>query len=459
MRAQVESTGRRSGGLTRFVFLLSWSLLIPSVCAAQQFVSGEVLTLKKAIEIALKNQPAIEAQGGQVASGEAKLGQARGNYYPRASISSAYTRISPVTSQTALTTSSSGLPPGSFVPTGVTGQSYEQYAAVGSLSQLLFDFGKTGAQVDAQKLSTQAARYDLANTKEQVVFDVKQAYYTLLGTQRAISVAGESVDQFKKQLDRARVLYAVGSKPKFDVTKAEADLSNAEVNLIKAEYGVRVARVTLNNAMGLPDVSSYTVEDDLFSGATELSFEDAVQIAFSDRPDLLSLQNRKEAARQSIKAAQRAHLPTVNGSATLTYVGNGFPLDYGWTAGVVMVLPLFTGFVTTYQVAEAQASLTVASANERSLRQTIVLDLEQGYLALNEATKRMRSTEVALRQARETVELATERYAAGLAIAIEMTDALSAHANAELAHIGALYDRKVAQACIDKAIGDGRSSR
>jgi outer membrane protein len=251
----------------------------------------------------------------------------------------------------------------------------------------------------------------------------------------------------------------VGSKPKFDVTKAEADLSNAEVNLIKAEYGVRVARVTLNNTMGLSDLVPYTVEDDLSSGEPGESFEDALQQAFAQRPDLLSLRNRKEAALQSVKAAERAHLPTFNGSATYTYVGAGFPLDHGWTAGVVMVLPLFNGFITSYQVAEAQANLSVLSANERTLKATILLDLEQGYLALNEATKRMRSTEVALRQARENVELATERYGAGLAIAIEVTEALTAFANAELNHIGALYDRKVAQARIDRAIGDGRSSR
>lgn len=448
----------RAGVFAPFTFLLFSAVLASSVSAAQTVAPGEVLTLKKAIEVALKNQPTIEAQTGQVASGEAKLGQARGSYYPHISLAGAYTSIWPVSQQTALTTSSSGLPPGNFVPTGTHG-AYDQYATVGSLSQLLFDFGKTGAQVNAQKLSTQAARHDLASAKEQVIFDVRQAYYTLLGAQLAHGVTAESVEQFKKQLMRARALYDVGAKPKFDVTKAEVDLSNAEVTLIKAEYGVRVARVTLSNAMGMPDLSSYTVENYLSSETTEQSFEEAARIAFAHRPDLLSLKNKKESARQSIKAAQRAHLPTLNGSATLTYVGDGFPLDHGWTAGVVMVLPLFTGFVTTYQVAEARAGLTVASANERSLRQTIVLDLEQGFLALNEATKRMRSTEVALKQARENVEFAAERYAAGLAIAIEVTDALVAHANAELAHIGSLYDRKVAEARIDKAIGDGRSNR
>jgi outer membrane protein len=438
--------------------IFSSVLLTKSICAAQTAASADVLTLKKAVEIALKNHPTIQAQAGQVASGEAKLGQARGNYYPHVSLAGAYTTIWPVSQQTALTTSNSGLPPGNFVPTGTRG-AFEQYATVGSISQLLFDFGKTWAQVSAQKLSTEAARHDLASIREQVILDVKQAYYNLLGIQRAQGVAAESVQQFKKQLDRARALYTVGAKSRLDVTKAEVDLSNAEVNLIKVEYGARVARATLSNAIGLPEVFSYAVEDDLASPSTEESFEEALRIAFARRPDLLSLQEKKESARESIKAAQRAHFPTLNGSANLTYVGDSFPLDHGWTAGLFMSVPIFTGFITTYQVAEAQAALSVASANERGLRQAIVLDLEQGFLALNEATKRSLSTEVALKQARENMELATERYAAGLVIAIEVTDALVAHANAELAHIGALYDRKVAQARIDKGVGDGRSNR
>ena len=394
-----------------------------------------------------------------MASGEAKLGQARGSYYPHINLSGSYTRIWPVSQQTAATTSNSGVPSGSYVPTGVAHKSYEQYASVGNINQLLFDFGKTWAQVKAQKLSTEATKHDLASAKEQVIFDVKQAYYNLLGSQRVMEVAIKSVDQLKKQLARTQVLFEEGVKPKFDVTKAEVDLSNAEVNQIKAEYGVRVAIATLNNAMGVPDVLAYTVEDDLSFGTIEVSFEEAMQKTFARRPDLLAIQKRKDAALQSVKAAQRAHLPNFNGSAAYTYVGTEFPMDHGWTAGVTMVIPLFTGFVTSYQVAEAEAGLRVAKANEKSLRQTIILELEQGFLALNEATKRIKSTEVALKQASENAEFATERYGAGLAIAIEVTDALTAYANAELGHIGALYDRKIALARIDKAIGDGRSNQ
>ncbi len=450
---------RRGVSLSAF-FLTASVFLSTLTCSAQTVVMPEILTLKKAIEVALTNHPAIEAQSGQVASGEAKLGQARGSYYPHINLSTSYTTIWPVKQETATTTSSSGLPPGNYVPTGLAHRAYEQYAAVGSLSQLLFDFGKTGAQVKAQKLSAEAARYDLASTKEQVIFDVKQSYYNLLAAQRARGVTVKSVEQFKKQLEQAQVVYEEGARPKLDVTKAEVDLSNAEVNQTRAEYGVRVARATLNNAMGLPEEgSTYTLEDDLVSGTTDLSLEEALRIAFAQRPDFLSVQKRKEAAQQSVKATQRAHLPTINGSATFTYVGTKFPIDHGWTAGAFMVLPLFNGFVTSYQVAEAVAVLKVETANERSLRQTIFLDLEQGYLALNEATKRIWSTEVALKQATENAELATERYEAGLATAIEVSDALTAYANAEFAYIGALYDRKIAQARIDKAIGNSRNNQ
>ncbi len=450
---------RRGVGITGFVALLFLFLAsIPGtlVCCAQTPPeTPKVLTLREAIALALRNQPAIEAQQGQVLAGEAKAGQARGGYYPHISLGSAYARIGPVGSRTGATTSLAGLPPGSSIPTGTetTARSYEQYSATANLSQLLFDFGKTGAQVKAQTLSAEAARRDLENIREQVVFAVKQAYYSLLSAQENRTVALEAVDQFKRHVEYARALVETGLKSRSEVTKAEVDLSSAEVNLIKAENGERLARTTLNNAMGLPHGPPYRAEEEPSSAWTEPSFEAALQLALSRRPDLVALQKQKESARESIRAAQRSHFPTLNGTASAVYVGTGFPLDSGWTAGLNMVFPLFTGFVTSHQVAEAQANYMVAGANEKSLKQTIVLDLEQGFLSLHEAAERMRSTEISVRQARENLELATERYAAGLAIGVEVTDAVVAYANARLSHIGARYDHRVAQARIDKAMG------
>lgn len=420
-------------------------------------VPGEKLSLKKAIEIALRNHPSIEAQQGQVQVNEAKVGQIRGDLLPRLSLGSAYTRISPVDAATAATTSNAGLPSNSqYIPTGSDG-TYDQYAATGNISLLIFDFGKTWANLRAQKANTQAAQYDLQESREQVIMAIKEAYYSLLSALGSRDVAAEKVEQFKKHLVYAQALYSTGSKSKLDVTKAEVDLNNARVDLIKAENGVRYFRLSLNNALGLPSAPVYTVEEDLSIVLPALNYEDVLQKAYSQRPDLLALQKQKESAEQSIKAAQRAHYPIITGNAGYVFVGTEFPVDHGWTAGVNISIPIFNGLTTSYKIAENRANLTIINARIKELRQKIALELEQGFLALRESSERRQATQVVVRQAKENLDLATERYVGGLAIAVEVADAIFSHANAQLSNISAHYDQKIALARIDKAMGGNYS--
>jgi outer membrane protein TolC len=462
MRPAVAAAGYLRAAFVHALFaclvLLAVSVL-PAVAIEPD--AEEVLTLSEAIAIALKNQPMIEAQHGQALAAEAKAGQERGAYYPKLSVGTQYTRIYPVSPQTSSTTSLAGIPPGSSsIPTSIDSRAatYEQYAATGNLSQLLFDFGRTPARVAASTLGAQAARLELQNVREQIIFKVKEAYYTLLAFEQGRRASEEIIVQYRKRLEYARALFSVGARPKFDVTKAEVELSNQEVQLIKTENGVRQARAQLNNAIGMPNRPAYSVKD---NGPDlqwiEQPFEEGLRRAFEHRPDLLSLQKQKEAAEESVKAARRGHYPTFNGFAQGTYVGTGFPLDHGWTAGVNMSLPLFTGFITSHQVAEAKAGLLVASGKERDLKQTITLELEQGYLALRDAAERIKGTETAVKQGRENLGLANERYSAGLAIAVEVTDAIGAYANALYQNIAAHYDYRIAQARIDKATGGGQT--
>jgi outer membrane protein TolC len=86
-----------------------------------------------------------------------------------------------------------------------------------------------------------------------MILNVKQTYFGVLQAQRNRGVSGETVKQFELHLEQAKGFYEVGTKPKFDVTKAEVDLSNARLNLIRAENSLRIAIVNLNNAMGITE--------------------------------------------------------------------------------------------------------------------------------------------------------------------------------------------------------------
>jgi outer membrane protein len=416
---------------------ISLCFFLPFSVSGEVVANGETLTLQRAIDIALKNQPSILAGQSTVKANEATIGQARANYYPQITASGSYSKISPATSSTGL---------------NATGK-YDQYSSSVGLSQTIFDFGKTPTQVRINSLNTESSRFDLDSTLNTVVFNVKQAFYNVLQAQRNSAVAGESVKQFKQHLDQAQGFYGVGTKSKIDVTKAEVDLSNARLNLIKAENQIRLSRVTLNTAMGIPDVPDYNLEDSLSYTKYGLPFEEALSTVYAKRPDLQSLEKKKEAAKESISLARKGYFPVLSGNANYAYSNNDFPLNNSWNYGVSISIPLFSGFDTRYRVAQAQANYDTISANEQSLRLDIYSQVQQGYLTLREAEERIGASELTVRQATENVELATGRYRAGVGSPLEITDALVGLNNAKVAYTQALTDYKNAQASIEKAIG------
>jgi len=427
-----------SSALTWCAFFIFLWFLLPAISSGETVAAGERLTLQRAIDAALKNQPSILAGIYAVRAGEARIGQAQSNYYPQINASGAYTRTSPASTTTGQTS---------------TINAFNQYVSSVGLNQMIFDFGKTPTQVNIDKLNTESSRFDLSNIRDIVVLNVKQAYYNVLQAERNKDVAIESVKQFQQHLEQAQGFFAVGTSAKFDVTKAEVDLSNAKLNLIKAENQVRLNKVALNSAMGISGGPDYSLENNLFFVKYGLPFEEAITKAYDQRSDLLSLIKRKEAAKASIALARKGYTPVLTGSANYYYTGIGFPLDNGWNYGMNLSIPIFSGFLTTYQVAEARENYNSLNANEQSLRLDIYSQTQQGYLNLRQAEESLGTTELTVRQAKENVELATGRYRAGVGSPLEVTDALVSLNNAEVAYTQSLTDYKNAQAAIEKAIG------
>ncbi len=451
-RQRLKSRGRRVGlALSGLLGAMAVLLCAPVPSLAQAISQGEVLTLSSAIEIALKTQPTILAARYTVRANEARVGEALSSYYPQVTGSPSYSRIKPASSGASRAVVPVGAGTTSISP--ISPSSYDLYAASINLNQTVYDFGKTSSQVRISKLNTDASRFDLANTQETVVLNVKQGYYNVLQAQRNRDVAKRSVDQFQQHLDQARGFFEVGTKSKFDVTKAEVDLANARVNLISADDQVKLAIVALNNAIGIPSAPDYRLEDALLYTEFELSFDDALAGAYARRPDLLAQKKRTDASKESISLARKGHLPVLSANGAYEYTGSDFPLQSGWSYGLSLSIPIFSGFLVHYQVQEAQANFSVASANEQSLRLDIYSQLQQGYVNLRDASERITASEVSVRQAKENVELANGRYEAGVGSPLEVTDAIVAQANAESTYTAALRDYKSAQAAIEKAVG------
>ncbi len=425
--AETPSTGE-----TTTTPLVSGGTVTASPMPSKQ---GERLSLQQCVDIALRRNPTIFAANYTVNAADARVGQALSAYYPQVSLTGDY-------SKSSITTNS------------VTG-SHDLYQGNAALTQNIYDFGRTSSTVRIQRLNEDATRTDRRSTVTQVVFNVKQAYYNLLQAEKNLDVAIETVKLTRDQLDQAQGFYDAGVKSKYDVTSAEVNLSNARLAQIRAENGVSVARVTLKNAIGDPDLPDFTIEDTLAFQKYPITFDAAVQRAYENRPDLQSVLSRREASKESVSLARSGYYPTLSGNANYSRVGDTWAPDQNaWSAGVTLTFPLFNGFLTNYQVKEAKENLNTQKANEDTLRQSILLDVQSSYLNLTALEDGVAVAELTVQQAQENYDIVNGRYSAGVGSPLDVTNALVGLANAKTNYIAALANYKIAEAALQKAMGE-----
>lgn len=405
--------------------------------AAEKIKPGETLDINVCIKIALENHPSMQAAISNIEASENRTGQAKSSYWPQIAAQIDYSRYNQPTSIA-----------------GVDPALFDNYNSAITLNQLLYDFGRTSSQVKINKFATQSTRADMKNTASDVVYEVKVNYYTVLQSRDTKKANKETVGQFEQHLDMAKKLYETGIKPMIDVTKAEVDLSQAKLNLIKADNNLKVSMEMLANSMGLDQSPDFNIKDTDSFKDLQVDFDNALMRAYSNRPDLKSLESKHSAAKSSIDLAKSGHYPTLSGEALYGYTGNDFPLDYEWNLGAFLSIPIFSGFNVKYKTGEAQANLKTTSADIELLKQSIRLGVKKAIINLDEIKQAMAVASLGVTQARANREMAEGRYAEGLGNTIEVTDAYILELNAKTAYTNVMYNYWIALSNLEKELGE-----
>jgi outer membrane protein len=420
-------------------------------------VPGKPLSLAQARAIALKLNPALVATQATVAATKAQVEQALAAYYPQVNFNNSYTALTTNFSTSAASNVAGGVVP---LPGGGGGRNryawnYTDIVSTGLNATLtIYDFGRTANNVTINRENVKAGEEDVATTRLNIILNVDQAYYGVFQTKRLIGVGEEVVRQTKQRLEQSQGFYQAGTRPKIDVTKAEVDQTNAEQALIQAKNNYQVAQATLNNAIGIRQDLLFPIEDFLDFKPRSTTLKEILQQAYEQRPEIIKFKAQERAQEAAVKLARAGYYPILSGNATYQIRSTGFDQAPYWDTflGASLNFPIFSGFSTPAQIAQAQATLRNLQAQEESLKLNIRLESEQAYLSLTLADEQIRVTEKAVGYAKENYELARGRYQVGVGQSLEITDAEVQLANARANYITALYNYKIAETKIDKAM-------
>jgi outer membrane protein len=413
-----------------------------------QELVGRELTLEEAVNIGLENAPLIFARIGDYLAAQQRVNQALAPLLPQLTGSGNYGRLRSISTVTGAA-------------------SYTDFGSASvTASQLLFDFGRTWAAKDVAKSSAEALKEVLEAQKLDIAQLVKTQYFTLLLSKRLVQVNLAALDRAEVNLRSAKGFFQVGTQPKSFVTRAEVDVANARVNVIRAQNAVNLARVALNTAMGIAVNAPTEVKDLLAYQEFPTNRDLLVGEALRNRPEYRQVKAQAEAADASVRQTFRDFFPNLFGSGTYGVTGvtgapafgsrstSGF-IDSGneWNVGLTLNWSIFDGGARIARYKEAKASLEASQARVRDAELQIWQNVEQSYLNLGEAEERIGAAQKAVESAEENYQLARGRFDAGVANIIELTDAQLALTQAQSDEAQALSDYRIGIARLERALG------
>lgn len=396
------------------------------------------VTLEECLKYALGNNPRIQAAMQDIFASDARIRQAWASYFPQFSWQTGYTKIKQLQLSDAL------------------GRNLTfNYWVLGqiSASQMLYDFGVTQNQVTIRKLDNQGYKIALTGTVNEVLCDVKNAYYNLQYAIESKKVAEDMVKKYEAFYEQAKGFYTAGVKPKVDVTIAEVNLSNSKLTLIQAENAVDIAMATLNNTMGLPYANKYNLSENLRYEPCDINLNKAIDIAKTSRPEFLVAEVKVEQARQNVKLVQKSYMPQITLEGQYQIGGSHPTSNYGYNYGAYLNFPTINGMLIKNEIREAKALYSKEQSNAINTQNNIYLEVQQSYYALREKKNQIPVAFLGVKQAKENYELSYGRYKVGVGNPVELKEAQTQYQNAMLKYYQTMYEYNTAKATLEKSMG------
>jgi outer membrane protein len=386
------------------------------------------LTLDEARKLAIQNNPRFTA---------AKLTAAAAYQVP--------TELRAATSPTFIgSLTGVGADPGSRLAAGALNNPvvYDRIGSGMSVSQLITDFGRTGALVASAKLRAEAQDQVVETTKAGILLAVSRAYFSVLQSQSVLQVAEQTVKARQLIVEQVGALTDAKLKSQLDLSFANVNLADARLLLATAQNNVASAQAQLAEAMGLPGQTGFTLDEEPLPPPMPDQIAPLLQEALRNRPELATARLEENAAERFAQAEHNLYYPTISVAGSAGFVPTGqvqIPGRYG-AVGVNVSIPIFNGGLFKARHAEAELRARAAHQNITAEENRVIRDVRTAWLAATTAYDKLSLTQQLLDQAKLALDLAQSRYSLGLSSIVELSQAQLNLTSAQIASAVARYD-------------------
>lgn len=426
------------------------------------------LSLDKALEIALSDNPTIRVADLEIERQDWVKKQTIGSLLPNISISSQYS-YSIVKQEMA-----KGL---SFGADNSISNSASLTLPL--YAPTVYETLKMNAtQMEQAVESARSSKINLTN-------EVKKGYYNILLAEQSLAVLKDSEASIAETVKNTEAMYEQGLASEYDLLSAQVQLSNLRPNIVQTENSIKAAKLLFRMYLGLPASVDFTLEGSLddFADQVAVATRPTNEVDLSNNADLRALDLQSRMLEHQLRMTNASRLPTIAAFTNFIYSGNDNTMDFSsmmgggaggaggsgggaatkkewwWqnplSAGISISIPLFSGGRNINKAHEIRNSINQLSLQKDYMRQSLGVQVESAFNNIVAAREKMTSNEVTVKQATKAYDIALVRYNAGTGTILELNSSELSLTQAKLNYSQAIYDYLAARADYEKIIGEG----
>jgi outer membrane protein TolC len=340
-----------------------------------------------------------------------------------------------------------------------------------SFSQNLYSGGRNGAQIALAAAGHESAGLGLTTSRAQLLFEVTQAYYDAVLSQRLVEIAAATLEQAGATLRQVEAGFSAGTQPEFEVLRARVNRDQQQPLLIRQRVNRELAHLRLKRLLDLPadanlELADVLTDETLPPPTVFVERVSAIEktLISSDAPaqtvGSLSLPERtaveqatvtvrtREASLRLTEAQKMPNVSLNSNYSRIAYPEDIFPTfnRSNWTVGISVSVPVLTGGRQRGDELVARAELEQSRLQQQQIQELAALDTRSAWAELVAARAAWESTAGTVQQAERAYEIADVRYGAGVSTQLELSDARLQQQQAEANRAVAARDLQIARA-------------